>query len=477
KNTMQRGAQFESQFRPHQVDDVAAQWAARRLQVASGIFRQVYNAVHGIDQDAGRRDRFDGLAVQGRFAERRAGADTAAGLRLVLMSTEASEQPRQQPRFGAGVSGRLIDARLPIDVVEKSRRVGGGLRRAEEQKSTRVERVVEGAAGLLLQFAVEIDQQIAAGDQVDAREWRIPEHAVACKQHDVAQFLADTVLIAFAREVTAQALLADVRFDGGWKTPLPRRGKRTRVEIGAEHLDLRPDFVACRFLEQQDRDRVGLFAGGTARDPHADRVARLLGLEYGRQRVGFERLEYLVVAEKRGDRDQQVGEQRLRLVGLVAQKFVIVLRVVHPGDLHAAGDPAQDGRALVLRKIVPGAYAQMRENAAHQLFVELAIVRDRNAVAVLHQFDQACHKLAHRQDEIRYSGRDRAARHRGVFGLVRILHQDDAAGFLDGPHADGTIGAGAGQNDREAVAVLFGQRSEKQVDRRALSARFVELRR
>ena len=35
-----------------------------------------------------------------------------------------------------------------------------------------------------------------------------------------------------------------------------------------------------------------------------------------------------------------------------------------------------------------------------------------------------------RQHEVGDAGGDRAARHRGIFGLVGILHQDDAAGFL-----------------------------------------------
>ena len=63
---------------------------------------------------------------------------------------------------------------------------------------------------------------------------------------------------------------------------------------------------------------------------------------------------------------------------------------------------------------------------------------------------------------------------RRVFGLVRILHQNDAAGLLDGAHPDGAVRAGAGQDDRETVAVLRGQRAEEQIDRRALAARLVE---
>ncbi len=62
-------------------------------------------------------------------------------------------------------------------------------------------------ADLLLQLAIEIDQEIAAGDQIDAGERRILEQAVAGEQHDVAQFLADPVVVALADEEPTQPLL------------------------------------------------------------------------------------------------------------------------------------------------------------------------------------------------------------------------------------------------------------------------------
>src|SRR6185437_9143474 len=38
---------------------------------------------------------------------------------------------------------------------------------------------------------------------------------------------------------------------------------------------------------------------------------------------------------------------------------------------------------------------------------------------------------------------DGASRHGGIFGLVGFLYEDDAAGFLDGAHADGAVRSGA----------------------------------
>ena len=62
-------------------------------------------------------------------------------------------------------------------------------------------------------------------------------------------------------------------------------------------------------LEQQDRERIGLFAGRAARHPDPYRVAAALALEQRRDDLPGQRVERLGVAEERGDADQQVVEQ------------------------------------------------------------------------------------------------------------------------------------------------------------------------
>jgi hypothetical protein len=104
---------------------------------------------------------------------------------------------------------------------------------------------------------------------------------------------------------------------------------------------------------------------------------------------------------------------------------------------------------------VAGARAQVHQRAAQRFLVEMADVRDRHVLFDVDQFGQAFGEVARRQDEIGDAGRDGASRHRGVFGLVGILHQDDAAGFLDRAHADRAVRTGAAQDDGETVAELF----------------------
>ena len=97
------------------------------------------------------------------------------------------------------------------------------------------------------------------------------------------------------------------------------------------------------------------------------------------------------------------------------------------------------------------------------------------SLSIADQFGKPGGDLPHRQNEIREACRDGAARHRSVFGLVRILDQNDAAGFLDRLDAHRPIRAGARKNNGEVVATLGRERTEEKIDWRALPARLVEL--
>jgi hypothetical protein len=122
------------------------------------------------------------------------------------------------------------------------------------------------------------------------------------------------------------------------------------------------------------------------------------------------------------------------------------------GHLHAANDPAQHGRALVLGEIVTGARAQLRQDLAQQILIQLGL-RDQAARLLLQaqHSDQAGRQLPHRCHYVHYACRDRTARHGTVLGFGRILYEDDAARLFHRAHAERAIGAAAAQNDRDAV--------------------------
>ena len=70
EGAIERRAQLEAQFRPHQVDGVAAERPARGQQETAGMLGQMHHAMRFVDQDAGRRDLLDGAAMHRRLAQR-----------------------------------------------------------------------------------------------------------------------------------------------------------------------------------------------------------------------------------------------------------------------------------------------------------------------------------------------------------------------------------------------------------------------
>src|SRR5690242_4970704 len=105
---------------------------------------------------------------------------------------------------------------------------------------------MECAARLLLQLAIQVDQQVSAGNQIDARKRWVAQHAVAREQHDVADLLPNAILIAIAGKEAAQPVLADVGLDCERKPSLAGNPERPCIEIRAEHLYGRPSLVPRR---------------------------------------------------------------------------------------------------------------------------------------------------------------------------------------------------------------------------------------
>ena len=87
---------------------------------------------------------------------------------------------------------------LRIHDVEEIAMGARGLRAAEPQEACRLERVVQDRQEALLQRRLEVDEQVAAGDEIDARKRRVLEDAVAGEEDNVAQFLPHVIMIALA---------------------------------------------------------------------------------------------------------------------------------------------------------------------------------------------------------------------------------------------------------------------------------------
>ena len=211
-------------------------------------------------------------------------------------------------------------------------------------------------------------------------------------------------------------------------TPLASDGKRASVEIRAENLNLRNELSSRRFFEKQDGERIHFLSSGAARRPDAYLSVSLSAFKQPRDDVFGECVERLRITEESGDRNKKVFEERLGFLNVVSKVGKIRRERVLARDLHTPGDATQNGRPLVQRKIVAEAQMKMSEDAPQRLLVAIDFrYRLRKIPAFLEQIDQLLDQISNGEYEIGDLRSDRASRHRSVFRLVWILHQNDAA--------------------------------------------------
>ena len=328
-----------------------------------------------------------------------------------------------------------------------------------------------------MRFGLEIDQQVAAAQQVELGEGWVLDDVLHGKHHHVADLFLDLVARIVLVEEAANALGRDVLCDVGRIVCDARHCDGVIVEVGGVDLDAQFLLMAgSQFVlqfGQQDGNRVGLFAGGAASHPDAKGVAGWLA----RQQLGQDGLlEYdkgLWVAKEAGDVDQQLLEQQLCLLGVFAQEARVHRLVLDAMLAHAALNAPPDGAFLVEREVVPGATAQLQQYLVDA--GENLLGHNRwhgNSIGRLaRHFEQRRWHLFDWQDVGGKAGGDGALRHAVVFRAGGFLHHADAASTQDGAQAQRAVGGGARKDDADgALALVFGQRAQEAVDRHTLAA-------
>ena len=85
--------------------------------------------------------------------------------------------------------------------------------------------------------------------------------------------------------------------------------------------------------------------------------------------------------------------------------------------------------------------------------------------------------LRYWEHEVHGAGQDRAARHAVIFGLVRILRDDEPALLLDRLQSQAAIAAGPREDHADrALAEFFGQRAQKEVERQPCAVTLARFR-
>ncbi len=150
------------------------------------------------------------LGQQGRVDEFRvslvSGADAASWLKFFTTYCAGRKAVPGNPRCRDGTA--LIDAPGLRYFLELDRIGISALRAPEEQIPLRVQREMKQLEYALLRLRFEVDQQIAATDQIDPRERGIGDQVLRREKNRLAQFLPDLIPIAMHMEKPRQAPLA-----------------------------------------------------------------------------------------------------------------------------------------------------------------------------------------------------------------------------------------------------------------------------
>ena len=126
----------------------------------------------------------------------------------------------------------------------------------------------------VLQLIVEVDQHVAAGDQIKPREGRILDDAVHREGAQLADLRPQTIIVAFIDEPPFQALGRNARHGSPVGGP-SGDPDRAIINIGAENLDAvtARAMVVAHALAHKDGNGIDFLAGCAAGHPNADWLA------------------------------------------------------------------------------------------------------------------------------------------------------------------------------------------------------------
>ena len=260
----------------------------------------------------------------------------------------------------------------PMFLVERREQRRGGigrLSRPYEQKAIRPECIVEGRQHHLLERKLEVDEDIATADEIDARERRIAGQIVTSEDAHLANDFADLVVVAHFDEEATQTFRGDIPRDIHQVGALSRFRQGPLAEIGGEDLQRRFARLICGQLQQGHRDRIDLFTGRAPGHPQPQRCVRREVLQQAAQDLLVQGLENLRVTEERGYRDEAFFVQRLRFRNVSFEMLRVVAKRRDLAHRHASCDPSSQSRLLVRVEVGATGLPQRFEDPAEPLVV------------------------------------------------------------------------------------------------------------
>ena len=200
---------------------------------------------------------------------------------------------------------------------------------------------------LLLQRGLEVDQEVAAADEVHPGKRWVGQHVMAGEYDGIPP----------------QPLRGDILSDGprieahaGFLYP-------RRVQVRGEDLQGDLQSRSLRELGEGDRKGIGLFSRRAADRPDAHRVMAGTILGQHRKHPGLEHLEGVRIPEEARDADEHVPIERVHLAGIALEESRVVRQTLQLVKNGAADDAPVERVPLVVREIDAAGDAQQFQDS------------------------------------------------------------------------------------------------------------------
>ena len=247
-----------------------------------------------------------------------------------------------------------IDALRFGNQLEAAFDVSDRLRAAEKKNAAFAQREVEYRNHLRLRFGAKIDQEIAAGNEVEARERRIGKHILNGENDLSPQRRQHAVVAILLHEEASEPHGRHTGFNRFGVEAFAGCRHGIRIDVGREHLNR--DIALCGrdLLAEQHGERICLLARAASCDPDAQGPVRRMTADQVGNDVLAEELEHPGIAKEVRDVDEQVFGEHIQLGGVAAQKRQIQLHTAgfDRRKRHAPFDPALQRALFVKREIV-----------------------------------------------------------------------------------------------------------------------------
>src|SRR6266576_389932 len=242
---------------------------------------------------------------------------------------------------------------------------------AQEEVALLGQGVVEAGQDLGLCLRFEVHECVTRDQQIDPGDRRILQEVVAPKDDRTAQVAAEEEMIALGLEVFLPQGGRDFLQVLGGGSALARPGQRVVVDVGGINLGSLPVLHDAKRFAEQHGDAVGLFAGGDACAPDADRLERCLARNDPGEDFLLQVFPRLGISKVTGHVDEDGVEEGGEFVGVRLQVFDII-GIIFDADLrHPLGDPAYQRRPFVAAEVeatgVPNVLQKTRKVGTHRL--------------------------------------------------------------------------------------------------------------